>query len=62
MKWEPIILIWNRLKERLGFARFSAGNLTLAETMRGQVSEGRTTAYRPDYREKQNEFSQHIGC
>jgi hypothetical protein len=62
MKWDPIILIWNRLKERLGFARVRPGNLTLEETIRGQQSYGQAAAYRPDDREKRHEFSQHIGC
>lgn len=62
MKWDPVIVIWSRLKEQLGFAKVTAGNPPFAETTRGQPSDGQVTAYRPDNREKRHEFSQHIGC
>ena len=67
MNWDILKLILKRLTETFGFHRVRSDEfrdrLINAETSRSdQGTDQRSTPYRPDFREKRHEFSQHIGC
>jgi hypothetical protein len=61
------VSIWRQIKEKIvGFritAKETHGDPTLEESwMRAQWSDDPAPPFRPDYRDKRHEFSQHIGC
>ena len=67
MDWDTLKLIWTRLTEQLRFHRARSGDnqdsrISAETSMTDQESNGGSTAYQPDFREKRHEFSQHIGC
>jgi hypothetical protein len=64
MKWAQFILTWKPLKEKIVLRRVRiSDDRKIAETLRSaQRSYYQTKPFRPDYREKRHEFSQHIGC
>jgi hypothetical protein len=64
MRWAHFVTIWNEIKEKIAFRRVSLSeNRKIAETLkRAQTSDDQRAPFRPDYREKRHEFSQHIGC
>ena len=64
MKWAQFILTWKPLKEKIVLRRARiSDDRKIAETLRSaQRSYCQTEPFRPDYREKRHEFSQHIGC
>jgi hypothetical protein len=67
MNWDTLKLIWTRLTEQLSFHRvrsdeYRDGHIRPETLMSDQGTDGRSTPYHPDFREKRHEFSQHIGC
>jgi hypothetical protein len=67
MNGVQFVSIWRQIKEKIGFriagAKETRGDPPLAETwIRAQLSDDQTQPFRPDYRDKRHEFSQHIGC
>jgi hypothetical protein len=64
MKWAQFILTWKPLKEKIVLRRVRlSDDRKIAETLRSApTSYYQTEPFRPDYREKRHEFSQHIGC
>ena len=64
MKWAQFILTWKPLKEKIVLRRVRISDEgKIAETLRSaRRSYYQTEPFRPDYREKRHEFSQHIGC
>ena len=64
MNWVQFILTWKQLKEKIAFRRVEnhSDERKIAETLKSaQRSDDQTAPFRPDYREKRHEFSQHIG-
>jgi hypothetical protein len=64
MNWVQFILFWKELKEKIALRRVRISDeRKIAETLKSaQRSYYQTEPFRPDYREKRHEFSQHIGC
>jgi hypothetical protein len=63
MNWVQFILFWKELKEKIAVRRVRISDeRKIAETLKNaQRSYYQTEPFRPDYREKRHEFSQHIG-
>jgi hypothetical protein len=63
MNWAQFLLTWTLLKEKIALQRVRiTDDRKIAETLKsGQRSDDQTAPFRPDNREKQHEFSQHIG-
>ena len=55
---------WKQLMEKMAFRRVGiTDDRKIAETLkRAQRRADQAAPFRPDYREKRHEFSQHIGC
>ena len=64
MNWVQFILFWKELKEKIALRKVKISDeRKIAETLKSaQRSYYQTAPFRPDYREKRHEFSQHIGC
>ena len=64
MNRAQFILTWKQLMEKIALRRVKiADDRKIAETLKSaQRRDDQTEPFRPDYREKRHEFSQHIGC
>ena len=64
MDWAQFILTWRKLMEKIAFRRVRiADDRNIAETLKSaQRRDDQAAPFRPDYRERRHEFSQHIGC
>ena len=70
MNWEQIVASWKQLKDKIVFqwGKLFSDNGKRIEMPAAEMSpdgerrEEQTRPYRPDDRERRNEFSQHIGC
>ena len=63
MNWAQFILTWKQLKEKIALRGVRiADDRKIAETLKSaQRRDYPAAPFRPDYREKRQEFSQHIG-
>jgi hypothetical protein len=64
MNWAQFILTWKQHMEKIAFRRVRiTDDRKITETLkRAQRRDDQAAPFRPDYREKRHEFSQHIGC
>jgi hypothetical protein len=64
MNQAQFILTWKKLIENIALQRVRiADDRKIAATLKSaQRHDDQTEPFRPDYREKRHEFSQHIGC
>jgi hypothetical protein len=66
MNWDILKLILKRFTEQLGFRvrsdEYRDTRINAETSMSDRGTNGQSTAYHPDFREKRHEFSQHIGC
>jgi hypothetical protein len=68
MSWDRIVRSWRQLKDEIVFqccrlADHKGTQMIGAEmSSDGQSGDVQTTAFRPDDRGRQSEFSLHIGC
>jgi hypothetical protein len=64
MDWAQFATMWEQLEKKIASRRVRiSDDRKIAETLKtAQRSDNQPRPFRPDYREKRHEFSQHIGC